>query len=468
MIKIKSNDLLGLAAFLCFFAWQILAGSALKYILLAALIGLCILYSAFKKGNFLSVWFFALVFQKAIQRVISSGILFQAVTYLDEVTEIIAVIIIIRALAKKQLKLSKYEVAIGVAFSVYFAFCTVSTIVYSYMGIFLSVLDAFVCAKFMVFYFAGKSLIASKALTLKKTYDILNVPCKQASVILLLLALHDLIFPAFFAKYDFRFFTQSLMLGFQHPAYLAIVCLTIICVLALNMRYDQNNLKYIFMMTAVTILTFRSKEMAAVLIILLLYLLFVKYKFQGNALVLAPVAGLAIYFSSDQFDKYFTVHDYAPMRLKLIQDGVKIANQHFPFGSGFATFGTTVSYEYNSPFYQSLGYYSKLYIDQQVVADAFWHGIFAESGWLGSAAFIIAVLLMTFDSISKAKNHPYAGWCMLSIMLYSFIASIASTSFFNPAIAIMFIIYGIASEDTDQSFILNDTRHQIRSIKFKF
>ena len=459
---------MGLAAFLCFFAWQILAGSALKYILLAALIGLCILYSAFKKGNFLSVWFFALVFQKAIQRVISSGILFQAVTYLDEVTEIIAVIIIIRALAKKQLKLSKYEVAIGVAFTIYFAFCTVSTIVYSYMGIFLSVLDAFVCAKFMVFYFAGKSLIASKALTLKKTYDILNVPCKQASVILLLLALHDLIFPAFFAKYDFRFFTQSLMLGFQHPAYLAIVCLTIICVLALNMRYDQNNLKYIFMMTAVTILTFRSKEMAAVLIILLLYLLFVKYKFQGNALVLAPVAGLAIYFSSDQFDKYFTVHEYAPMRLKLIQDGVKIANQHFPFGSGFATFGTTVSYEYNSPFYQSLGYYSKLYIDQQVVADAFWHGIFAESGWLGSAAFIIAVLLMTFDSISKAKNHPYAGWCMLSIMLYSFIASIASTSFFNPAIAIMFIIYGIASEDTDESFILNDTRRQIRSIKFKF
>ena len=139
MIKIKSNDLLGLAAFLCFFAWQILAGSALKYILLAALIGLCILYSAFKKGNFLSVWFFALVFQKAIQRVISSGILFQAVTYLDEVTEIIAVIIIIRALAKKQLKLSKYEVAIGVAFTIYFAFCTVSTIVYSYMGIFPSV-----------------------------------------------------------------------------------------------------------------------------------------------------------------------------------------------------------------------------------------------------------------------------------------------------------------------------------------
>lgn len=468
MIKIKSNDLLGLAAMLCFFAWQILAGTALNYILLAALIGLCILYAVYKKGNFLSVWFFALVFQKAVQRTISSGILYQAVTYFDEVTEIVAVIIIIRALAKKQLKLSKCEIAIGVAFAVYFAFCTISTIVYSYMSVFLSVLDAFVCLKFIAFYFAGKSLITSKALTLKKTYEILNVPCKQVSVILLLLALHDLIFPAFFEKYDYRFFTQSLILGFQHPAYLAIVCLTVICVLALNMRYDQGNMKYIFMMTAVTILTFRSKEMSAALIILLLYLLFVKYKFQGNALVLVPVAALCAYFSSDQFDKYFTVHDYAPMRLKLIQDGIKIANQHFPFGSGFATFGTTVSYEYNSPFYQSLGYYSERYIDQQVVADAFWHGIFAESGWLGSAAFITTVLLMTFDSISKAKDHPYAGWCMLSIMLYSFIASIASSSFFNPAIAIMFIIYGIASADTDDSFILNDTRRKMRSIKFKF
>lgn len=342
MIKLKTNDLLGLAAFICFFAWQILAGTALKYILLGALIGLCILYCAYKKTNFLSVWFFALVFQKAMQRVISSGILFQAVTYFDEVTEIVAIIIIIRALAKKQLKLSKYEVAIGVAFTIYFAFCTVSTIVNSYMGIFTSVLDAFMCLKFMVFYFAGKSLIASKALTLKKTYDILNVPCKQVSVILLILAIHDLILPPFFEKYDYRFFTNSLILGFQHPAYLAIVCLTVICVLALNMRYDQSNLKYIFMMSVVTILTFRSKEMTAVLIILLLYIMFVKYKFHGNALVLAPIAGLAIYFSLDQFDKYFTVHDYAPMRLKLIQDGVKIANQHFPFGSGFATFGTTV------------------------------------------------------------------------------------------------------------------------------
>ena len=441
MIKLKTNDLLGLAAFICFFAWQILAGTALKYILLGALIGLCILYCAYKKTNFLSVWFFALVFQKAMQRVISSGILFQAVTYLDEVTEIVAIIIIIRALAKKQLKLSKYEVAIGVAFTIYFAFCTVSTIVNSYMGIFTSMLDAFVCLKFMVFYFAGKSLIASKALTLKKTYDILNVPCKQVSVILLILAIHDLILPPFFAKYDYRFFTNSLMLGFQHPAYLAIVCLTVICVLALNMRYDQSNLKYIFMMSVVTILTFRSKEMTAVLIILLLYIMFVKY---------------------------FTVHDYTPMRLKLIQDGVKIANQHFPFGSGFATFGTTVSYEYNSPFYQSLGYYSKLYIDQQVVADAFWHGIFAESGWLGTAAFIVAVLLMAVDSVSKAKAHPYAGWCMLSVMLYSFIASVASTSFFNPAIALMFIIYGIASEDRDDSFILNDTRRKTFSIKFRF
>ena len=57
---------------------------------------------------------------------------------------------------------------------------------------------------------------------------------------------------------------------------------------------------------------------------------------------------------------------------------------------------------------------------------------------------------------------------MLSVMLYSFIASVASTSFFNPAIALMFIIYGIASEDRDDSFILNDTRRKTFSIKFRF
>lgn len=64
MIKLKTNDLLGLAAFICFFAWQILAGTALKYILLGALIGLCILYCAYKKLISFRFGFLRLCFKK--------------------------------------------------------------------------------------------------------------------------------------------------------------------------------------------------------------------------------------------------------------------------------------------------------------------------------------------------------------------------------------------------------------------
>lgn len=449
MIKIKTNDLIGLGTLICFFLWQIFAASAVQYVFLGATVLLAVLYIIYRKSNFYVIWFFALVFQKAMQRVITIGALYQAITYIDEVTEIIAVIFIFTTLLKRKMHLSKNEIIIAVSFLIYFVFCFLSTVVYSYQGAFVSFLDAFVCIKFFVFYFAGKALITTKTLSAEKVYKMLNIPCKHTAVILLLFSIHDLILPPFFPKYDFRYFTESLELCFAHPAYLAIVCITCICVLCINMQFDKSNMKYILMLAAVTLLTFRSKEMAAVVIMLAIYFLFVKYKLKGNAATLLPFGIAALYFASDQFEKYFTVHDYAPLRLKLMQDGIKIANDHFPFGSGFATFGTTVSYEYNSFFYQQLGYYSELYINQQVIADAFWHGVFAEGGWLGTVGFVLCVVFMTVDSLQKIKTQPYSGWCMLSIMIYGFISSIASSSFFNPAIAVMFIIYGMASAYTE-------------------
>lgn len=51
-------------------------------------------------------------------------------------------------------------------------------------------------------------------------------------------------------------------------------------------------------------------------------------------------------------------------------------------------------------------------------------------------------------------------WTMLSILFYAIIASTAETTFFNPATAFMFIVYGIASDRRD-----NGTMMQKRKIR---
>ena len=59
--------------------------------------------------------------------------------------------------------------------------------------------------------------------------------------------------------------------------------------------------------------------------------------------------------------------------------------------------------------------------------------------------FIVVVVTMLYQSFKRIKEEKYNGWCMISIITYAIIASTAESAFFNPAVAMMFIIYGIAT-----------------------
>ena len=217
-------------------------------------------------------------------------------------------------------------------------------------------------------------------------------------------------------------------------------------VLMYCMKYNKHNMKYIIALAIVMCFTLRSKAIASVLIVFAIYFSCVKYKLKIKWLVLIGAVCFAVYFGMSQIEMYFTVGTNVPIRLKLLQDGINIAQQYFPLGAGFGTFGTTIAYNSRSMFYYQLGYMSGYY-ENQPVGDGFWPGIFAESGWIGSLLFVLVIIMMLIDSYKMINEDKYAAWCMLSVLAYAIIASTAETGFFNPATAFMFIVYGIAASE---------------------
>lgn len=447
MLSLKKNDFLIFFAMVAFFLAQIMTGE-LRLVCIGAML-VCVLICLIRRvDNIWMVVFLMLVLQKAFQR-ISTGTTNQIITYADEIIELMLAGFLVFVVVKYGIMLSAREKYIMLCYGLYTVFCIISTVGNDYVTPLIAILDCFVCAKFMIFYRGGLELSRRNIFDGKKMFAHLNTPCKMLAVFLVILSVHDWLFPAFFEKFDYRFFTYSLQLCFQHPTYLATLCLTCVAVLIYNMKYDKGNFKFVVMYAFVIFMTFRTKALAAIFIIFVIYFVYVRYKIPFKKILLAGMSCVVVYAGFGSIEKYFTEGATVPIRLKMMRDGISIAQSHFPLGAGFGTFGTTVAYENGSPFYYQLGYMSGYYY-KQPVADVFWPGIFAEAGWIGTIFFALCILLMVLDSLDRIKSDPYAGWCMLSILVNAVIASTSETAFFNPATAIMFIIYGIVADRTEK------------------
>jgi hypothetical protein len=463
-MKIKFKNILAFITTFIFLISPVFKGGV-RYTLLGITVAMSILCIILIKKSYVGIVFFFLALQNALLMTVPKGLI-QIITYADEVFEIVLIVYLLYVMLKKRISLSNIEQWMIVFYGLYLLMCFLSSVFNDYASITVIILDAFVCIKFFLFYRGGLELSRNGVTDTKTFYEHTNFVCKILAVSLFLYSIHDLFFAPFFVKYDFRFFTYSLQLFFYHPTYLAAFCILIISVLILNMQYNKNNIYYILLLFIVTLLTFRAKAIAAIAIIFLIYLVFVKYNIPFKGLVISGAVAVAIYFSLNQVELYYTEQAgrYAPIRLKMMRDGITIANDHFPLGAGFGTFGTTVAYENGSPFYYNLGYMGGYY-KEQPVGDVFWPGVFSESGWIGLLFFAIVIILMLSVSLQKMKENRFAGWCMLSIMTYALCSSTSETGFFHPAVAIMFVVFGIAAGCSNS--VSGDTRKTLPKSKFK-
>ena len=191
-----------------------------------------------KNRNFLiNIFFLILLF---INTITLFPYFSNVLKYVDEMVEVVMVIYLLfnlnRLFENKKVFLSLVIVFLLLGF--------ISTVVYSYQSIFPALMDAtIIIPKFMIGYLYG--FVYSKKHDLN-FIDIIFGLAQIITIVVFLIAIHDLLFEPFFEKGQFRYFTYSLKLMFTHPTYLSVFCVTLITILTYRLN-DKKNLILILM-----------------------------------------------------------------------------------------------------------------------------------------------------------------------------------------------------------------------------
>jgi hypothetical protein len=258
---------------------------------------------------------------------------------------------------------------------------------------------------------------------------------------------------------------NAVILIFGHPAQLASTALAASMIYLLSVDLSKKNLIIHSLMLSVGILSFRSKAIGEFILDMAfiwgLYNSFVRksfrikwYHYVGCSTILAVIGfvvrtKIKVYF----IDGLSDLANLREARSALYVTSIRIAQDYFPFGSGYASFASWFSGVYYSKLYAKYGLtgiwgLSKEWYD--FVSDTFYPQVLSQFGIFGLLLFLFGagfVLRKCYKyyrnsnkTLSKAKNL-YIVFCVIT---YFLIESIADSSFVNNRGLFMMMILGIA------------------------
>lgn len=364
-----------------------------------------------------------------------------ALVHFDELISIICYIYI--AFNYKKIPNSKIKMILW--FSIFILIGLCSTLIFRIQDIYPSLVDGFIIIPRFFLVYISLLIISNSNNSFISNY--FYIVSKIITIILFALVLHDLVFTPFFSKNGFRYFTESMSLMFSHPTYLATASVTLLIYIGYQKKM-KNKLIYMIMISIVCFLSLRGKAIGFILFYWLCYLMLFKLKIDKKyykIIFLIGIAGVIFVVKDNIIEYFFSPNRYSPRNI-LLNDSFSLMFKHFPFGTGFATFGSALARQYYSGLYVDLGYlanYGMSSINGAFLLDSFWPTIFAQFGIFGTIIFIYVVYLFIKNSLNVMKENICAGFSMLMVMAYVLICSIAEASFFNPACILLFVLYAL-------------------------
>lgn len=167
------------------------------------------------------------------------------------------------------------------------------------------------------------------------------------------------------------------------------------------------------------------------------YWMYIIFRNKKNRLTIKSIImiiSVLILMASYQIDSY--IKDINAPRMVLIHYGIKTANDFFPLGSGFASYGSEMAKRYYSPLYERYGFNNIWGLMDTVdnpekdqlscLNDIYYAGQAAQLGWVG---FILYLLLFGFifrDVYKSNLQNVKLKSMSLGIIVALYIASIAS------------------------------------------
>lgn len=299
-------------------------------------------------------------------------------------------------------------------------------------------IDMFTCIKFPVALICITLVFRNKTQLLRAVEG----ECKALVAVLLFFGVLNLFVQIGDFGVDPRYGIRSFRFIFIHPEMLNFVCVGILLILAQDYR---KNMKWIIATLFIICLSLRSKGIAFAAIALLLMLTWGR----GGRLNLAQIAvGAVAAFAIgwDQYKYYFKSTGFA--RSELNRVAVVLANRFFPLGSGFATYGSSITSGLSnySPLYYEYGLSTVYGLEPGQTAflsDTFWPIVIGQFGWLGFVMYCLTIgfLCRWAYNFASSKGQRLA---VVLCFVFLLISSTAESAFFHPNAIFLAMCLGLA------------------------
>lgn len=312
-----------------------------------------------------------------------------------------------------------------------------SNMIYGYApsvsAIFRDIMNTF---KFFLTYYSGAYLLKNYESYVLKKRMIWIAKC--FIIVIFLFAMVSLFIDIGMGS-ELRYGIRSFKFFYTHYTYLVF---NEILLLSTIMCDEKKNYEYYVMSFITLILTLRAKAFIYVAVVLIvsciLYFRRSKKNINLKSILkiryILPIMVVVYLITNAKVEEYLSWGINNSIRVGMHYEGVKIMLDHFPLGTGFATYGTNLSYSENSivySMYNSLNYQNLLSYGYATMSDVYWPSIYAQFGLFGFIVFGIALFYCIKSMLDDKHLFGNVKKSLICVMLYMVVASIVEAVFSN-------------------------------------
>lgn len=355
--------------------------------------------------------------------------------YSDEIITVISVIYIVYLIIKKKFYLSKELKNIFFLCISLFIIGVISNFANEIQtNLYVISLDIISFMKLFICSFAFYNLLnKDKAIAIATFFE------KLAKIFLILgfifLIITQFIDLGMRGNQRFGLWEFNFIFGYAH-VYSSIILFLLTIVYSIEK--NKKNIFYLILAIIQMISTTKGPSIIwSISILFLIVYMRKKKKIHFSMLIILGI--VSIVFGSYQIKNYLTNID-AP-RFLFYKYGAVTANEYFPLGSGFATFGSDMAAENYSKLYTKYGF-EKLYgmsrENPAFLNDNYWPMIYGQFGWIGFGISLL-IAFNVFMSIQKSKIKGRDKGIIFSIFFYTILHSLGSSILTSSSSIVIYI-----------------------------